>query len=389
MSAVELLITRGSRCSRSAVRATAGSSAVRSSTLRSRPAYDSRSCAVMRLNCPASASSSSPVRTSIWLSRSPRRCAARLPAACGSGAPCRAPGTARPAPRSPGRRGSAATVRRIGALSARRPPPPAARRTPSSPGRSPARRERLLARRLDRRVGGQHAAPFRSFASIASDRRAGRERRLHLRQLREVRLAQHQADVRVRHQVAVAVDDVRLALLPDRMRVTTSQMNLRFTSATVTGPDSPPERTAIVMYGSVSLRKYTGPNQVLPGLRVLERGLLRAVPLAPATSIARRDTASCSRPSASICAISVTAGTWRSSFRNSMRRCSRPLGTELRQRGDRRAAARSGSRTARCAPPRRPPSRAAGWRALPCSPGTRSRGRRRPRRAARRTPAPG
>ena len=45
----------------------------------------------------------------------------------------------------------------------------------------------------------------------------------------------------------------------------------------VTGPVSLPERTAIVMYGSVSLRKYTGPIHGLPRLALLERGLLRAV----------------------------------------------------------------------------------------------------------------
>ena len=46
-----------------------------------------------------------------------------------------------------------------------------------------------------------------------------------------------------------------LPLSPILIRDTTSQMNLRFTSAIVTGPLSPPDRIAIVMYGSVSLRK--------------------------------------------------------------------------------------------------------------------------------------
>ena len=46
-----------------------------------------------------------------------------------------------------------------------------------------------------------------------------------------------------------------LPLSPTLMRDTTSQMNLRFTSAIVTGPVSLPDRIAIVMYGSVSLRK--------------------------------------------------------------------------------------------------------------------------------------
>jgi len=43
---------------------------------------------------------------------------------------------------------------------------------------------------------------------------------------------------------------------------TTSQMNFRLTSAAVTPP--PTCGRAIVMYGSDSLRKYTGPNHVRP-----------------------------------------------------------------------------------------------------------------------------
>ncbi len=56
------------------------------------------------------------------------------------------------------------------------------------------------------------------------------------------------------------------------MRDTTSQMNLRLTSATVTGPVSLPERIAIVMYGSVSLRKYTGPYQGWPRFALRNAG---------------------------------------------------------------------------------------------------------------------
>ncbi len=109
------------------------------------------------------------------------------------------------------------------------------------------------------------------------------------------------------------------------MRDTTSQMNLRLTSATVTGPASPPERIAIVMYGSVSLRKYTGPCQGCPRLALRNAGSCeRSLPEAT-TSIPRRETAIVSRPAASSCAMSVTSGACRSSFRNSMRRNSTSL----------------------------------------------------------------
>ena len=80
------------------------------------------------------------------------------------------------------------------------------------------------------------------------------------------------------------------------MRETTSHTNLRLTSATVMPPAAPPAGRAIVMYGSVSLRKYTGLYQVLPPLASVNLGSCeRSVPL-PTTSIARRDTRSCSRP---------------------------------------------------------------------------------------------
>jgi hypothetical protein len=46
---------------------------------------------------------------------------------------------------------------------------------------------------------------------------------------------------------------------PILMRDTTSQMNLRFTSATTT-PAPPICAIAMLMYGSDSLRKYTGPK---------------------------------------------------------------------------------------------------------------------------------
>ena len=113
-----------------------------------------------------------------------------------------------------------------------------------------------------------------------------------------------------------------LPLSPILMRETTSQMNLRLTSATVTGPVSLPDRMAMVMYGSVSLRKYTGPNHGLPFLALRNAGSCERSLPELMMSMPRRETAICSRPLASSCAMSVTSGAWRSSFRNSIRRSS-------------------------------------------------------------------
>ena len=93
----------------------------------------------------------------------------------------------------------------------------------------------------------------------------------------------------------------------------------------VTGPVLPVDRTAMVMYGSVSLRKYTGPIQGWPRRAPTNAGSCERSLPEPMTSIPRRDTATCSRPVASSCVMSVTSGTWRSSFRNSMRRSSTSL----------------------------------------------------------------
>ena len=106
------------------------------------------------------------------------------------------------------------------------------------------------------------------------------------------------------------------------MRETTSQMNLRFSSATVTADFSPPERMATVMYGSVSLRKYTGPYHGWPRRGWVKAGSAERSRPEPTALMPRRDSAMTSRPCASISAMSVTSGAWRSSFRNSMRRSS-------------------------------------------------------------------
>jgi len=76
--------------------------------------------------------------------------------------------------------------------------------------------EHLPAQRIDRRVGRQH----RGAAAALRDHRerflrALAQRVTHLRQLREVGLAQHQADVGVGDELPGAVDDVGLAGAPD------------------------------------------------------------------------------------------------------------------------------------------------------------------------------
>jgi hypothetical protein len=86
-----------------------------------------------------------------------------------------------------------------------------------------------------RACAGEHlaarAATRASAVSGGFRARGGRrgERGFHLRQRRQVGLLQHQADVRVRDQVAVLVDDVGVALLATLICCTTSQMNFRFT----------------------------------------------------------------------------------------------------------------------------------------------------------------
>ena len=122
---------------------------------------------------------------------------------------------------------------------------------------------------------------------------------------------------------AVAVDDVRLALVadldardhvPDELQV---DLGHRHGPLSRRPSGSRSSCTARSPCGST-----TGPNQVLPRWRVLKRGLLRTV-LArlPATSIAEaRRQRSARGPRHRVCAMSVTSGAWRRSLRNSMRR---------------------------------------------------------------------
>jgi hypothetical protein len=105
------------------------------------------------------------------------------------------------------------------------------------------------------------------------------------------------------------------------MRVITSQMNFRFTCASVRRSA---ERTAIVMYGSLCWRKYTGPNQASPDRAARNAGSRERSRPEPIDSSSSRETASRSCPEESSCATSVTAGTSPSSLMNSRWRCSMP-----------------------------------------------------------------
>jgi hypothetical protein len=63
----------------------------------------------------------------------------------------------------------------------------------------------------------------------------------------------------MRDELAGRVDHVGAAAgAADGICETTSQMNLRLTSAAVTPPAKPAPASATVMYGSESFRKYTG-----------------------------------------------------------------------------------------------------------------------------------
>src|SRR6266403_2521604 len=90
-------------------------------------------------------------------------------------------------------------------------------------------------------------------------------------------------------------------------------MNFRLTSAAVTGAVTDvPCGTASVMYGSDSLRKYTGPYQTRPPRVSRKRGSPETSAPPATTSMARRDMRSCSRPRPSRKATSVIGGTCRS-----------------------------------------------------------------------------
>jgi len=78
----------------------------------------------------------------------------------------------------------------------------------------------------------------------------------------------------MRDELAPRVDDVAWPAWPILICETTSQMNLRFTSATVTPWAGVPPDMLTVMYGSDSLRKYTGLKYVRPLAASRNRGSL-------------------------------------------------------------------------------------------------------------------
>ena len=112
--------------------------------------------------------------------------------------------------------------------------------------------------------------PARSVDTVAGRRhRCSSMTALTCGKLRQVGFAQHEPDVRIGDEKAVAVDDVRLALVadldarhdvPDELQIDVGDGHR--------SPCRRRERIAIVMYGSVSLRKYTGPNH---GVRASHR----------------------------------------------------------------------------------------------------------------------
>jgi hypothetical protein len=78
--------------------------------------------------------------------------------------------------------------------------------------------ENLPAQQVDRRGRCQHRVArrvIRNHRVLVGAAAAAADRRLHVREVGKIGLAQHQSDVRVGDQEAVAVDDVRLALVAD------------------------------------------------------------------------------------------------------------------------------------------------------------------------------
>ena len=139
----------------------------------------------------------------------------------------------------------------------------------------------------------------------------------------QIGLAQHEADVGIGDEEAVAVDDVGLALVadldprddvPDELEIDVGDRHRPVVAARA-------KRNRHVRLGL--LAEVHRPEPGLAALRVAKRRLLRAVLARIRCCPSRAATrAICSRPALSICAMSVISGTWRSSFRNSIRRSS-------------------------------------------------------------------
>ena len=127
-------------------------------------------------------------------------------------------------------------------------------------------------------IDASTCAPARSVENIARLARIlALGRGLHVRQMGEVRLAQHQADVGVGDEEALAVDDVGLALVadldprddvPDELEV---DVGNRHRSAVAAGAD----RNRHVRLGF--LAEVHRPEPGLAALRIAKRRLLRAI----------------------------------------------------------------------------------------------------------------
>ena len=144
--------------------------------------------------------------------------------------------------------------------------------------RWPRALQRLVARRLDRREGREHAGAAEVLRQHGERVLGiGLERRLHLIEARHVGLAQHEADVRIGDEVPGAVDHVGLALLadldarddvPDELEVDLGHRH----GARLAARAHRDRHVGLGLLAEV--------HRPIPGLaraRVLERGLLRPV----------------------------------------------------------------------------------------------------------------
>ncbi len=143
-------------------------------------------------------------------------------------------------------------------------------------------REDRPVERIDACVRGQHV-PAREVGrhrrlALLSRRL---ERGLHVRKLRHVRLAQHETDVRVGDEEALAVDDVRLALVADLDARHHVPDELEVDVGDGDGPGVAARAHADRHVGLGLLPEIDGADVGLAALRVAERRLLRAVLAGP------------------------------------------------------------------------------------------------------------
>ena len=110
--------------------------------------------------------------------------------------------------------------------------------------------------------------------------------------------------------------------LPILIWDTTSQMNLRLTSTTMTPPSGPLPPPPASCRARTPCGSRRARSRSAPARASWKRGSFEKSAWLPATSMARREIRSCSRPAASSRLTSVMAGTWRWSRMKSKRRCS-------------------------------------------------------------------